>query len=173
MYNTRTTEMIRFVAFFFFARVDEPWENYNITVLSLLNPGCRLSPLGLPHFLRCSSSKKRAFALSSLSLSLFLLPPFSGFILSTRASPELFCLLAREHLNGAPAPLKRPCLNPSSGDVNADRGKTRDNHAQFYGKPSRGLSRRRKEPREKEQENEREKCTREWKMTYLMIFSLR
>lgn len=99
----------------------------------------------------------------------FLFLSLSRFILSTRTGPELFCLLA--YLNGAPALLKRPCLNPSSGDANADRGKTRGSRAQFYGKPNRGLLRRRKEPREKELEDEREKGVREWKMTYLMIFA--
>lgn len=41
-----------------------------------------------------------------------------------------------------------------------ERGKTRGSHAQFYGKPCRGLSRRRKEPREKEREDERGKSAR-------------
>ena len=126
---------------------------------------------GLPIVTPCVSafssmfeSQKASFRAESLSLSLSLslspLPslsfPLSYFILSTRVGLKLFCFLARGHLNGAPASLKRPCLNPSSGDANEGRGKTCSSHAQFYRKPSRGLPRRWKGPREKEQEDAKE-----------------
>lgn len=143
---------------------------------SLSTPGCRFSLRVFP----ISTFGSQEVRSSRASWALFSLHP-----LDESSGLALFCLLARGHLNGAPAPLKKPprpsLLNPLHGDTGKPgRGKTRCSHAQFYGKSGQGLPKRRKELRERKRvltslPSRREKKKkinggRKLIMIYLMIF---
>lgn len=109
-----------------------------------LDAGRRFLPL-LPLFVSPAVPRLRVFSSTFRSQK-----AGSRFILSTRAGLKLFCLLARGHLNGVPAPLKRapfpscPFASRRASRVEEKRASATQN---FTVNRARRLPKRRKKPR--------------------------